>query len=121
MLGAGVGAAEERTAGDAREARRGRVEARERLGAVGRDGQGGGGRRGLGGPRVALVASGFGVCLVPESATTLRLPGVTYRPLRDVPPNGVVDLSCIYRADDQSPLLAAFLETVRIFREQKGS
>lgn len=67
---------------------------------------------------VALVASGFGVCLVPESATTLQFPGVVYRSLRDVPPQGVVDLTCIYRLDDQSPLLGAFLETVRAFREE---
>ena len=67
---------------------------------------------------VALVASGFGVCLVPESATTLRFPGVVYRALRDVPPQGVVDLTCIYRRDDQSPLLGAFLETVRAFRKE---
>lgn len=65
---------------------------------------------------VALVASGFGVCLVPESATVLALPGVVYRPITDLPQHGRVDLSCIYRADDQSPLLAAFLETVRSYR-----
>ena len=69
---------------------------------------------------VALVASGFGVCLVPESATTLQLPGVVYRSLRDVPPQGVVDLTCIYRLDDQSPLLGAFLETIRAFREENA-
>ena len=60
---------------------------------------------------VALVASGFGVCLVPESATTLRFPGVIYRELSGAPPNFFVDLSCIYRKSDQSPILKAFLET----------
>lgn len=65
---------------------------------------------------VALVASGFGVCLVPDSATTLQFPGVVYRTLTDTPPNFFVDLSCIYRKDDQSPLLAAFMETVDAFR-----
>lgn len=65
---------------------------------------------------VALVASGFGVCLVPESATVLALPGVVYRPIADLPEHGKVDLSCIYRIDDQSPLLAAFLETARSYR-----
>jgi len=61
---------------------------------------------------VALVASGFGVCLVPESATTLQFPGVVYRRFTDAPPNMNVDLSCIYRKEDQSPILAAFLLTV---------
>ncbi|NMG73439.1 LysR substrate-binding domain-containing protein [Aromatoleum diolicum] len=68
---------------------------------------------------VALVASGFGICLVPESVTTLTLPGVVFRPLQDAPAQAWVDLSCIYRADDQSPILAAFLETARLFRQHK--
>lgn len=66
---------------------------------------------------VALVASGFGLALVPESATSLRLPGVVYRPLKDAP-RAVVDLSCIYRQDDVSPILAAFLEIVRSHNDQ---
>ncbi|MFG1374299.1 LysR substrate-binding domain-containing protein [Xanthobacter oligotrophicus] len=64
---------------------------------------------------VALVASGFGVCLVPESATVLAFPGVVYRPLGGLPAHARVDLSCIYRSDDQSPILAAFLEQMRQF------
>lgn len=66
---------------------------------------------------VALVAGGFGVCLVPDSATTLQFPGVVYRQLADTPPNFCVDLSCIYRKDDQSPILAAFLATVDSYGE----
>lgn len=66
---------------------------------------------------VALVAGGFGVCLVPDSATTLQFPGVVYRQLTDTPPNFYVDLSCIYRKDDQSPILAAFLDTADNYRE----
>lgn len=61
---------------------------------------------------VALVASGFGLALVPESATSLHLPGVVYRPLLDAP-HAVVDLSCIYRNNDTSPILKAFLEIIR--------
>lgn len=63
---------------------------------------------------VALVDSGFGLCLVPESATSLKLPGVVYIPLQDAP-HATVDLSCIYRRDDQSPILTAFLDVVRSF------
>ncbi|GAB3628334.1 LysR family transcriptional regulator [Pandoraea terrae] len=66
---------------------------------------------------VALVASGFGICLVPESATTLRFPGVVYRPFKNAP-QATVDLSCIYRRDDRSPLLMAFLEVVKSVRDE---
>ncbi|MGB0712277.1 MAG: LysR family transcriptional regulator [Gammaproteobacteria bacterium] len=65
---------------------------------------------------VALVAAGFGICLVPESATTVGIPGVTYKAFSDPSPSAMVDLSCIYRAEDESPLLGAFLECVRKFK-----
>lgn len=65
---------------------------------------------------VSLVASGFGVCLVPQSATTLRFPGVVYRELTDVPEGFFVDLSCIFRAGDNSPILTGLLETIDEFR-----
>lgn len=63
---------------------------------------------------VALVASGFGLAITTQSATSLRLPGVAFRPLasrhlRDV------ELSCLYRRGDSSPVLAAFLEVVHDF------
>ncbi len=64
---------------------------------------------------VALVAGGFGVCLVPQSASVLTFPGVVYLPISGAPENASVDLSCIYRADDQSPILDAFLQTIRTF------
>jgi DNA-binding transcriptional LysR family regulator len=66
---------------------------------------------------VALVATGFGLCIVPESATNLKLPNVTYRPLiRHTIPT--VDLSCIYRKDDSSPILESFLGIARAFRRE---
>jgi LysR family transcriptional regulator, benzoate and cis,cis-muconate-responsive activator of ben and cat genes len=68
---------------------------------------------------VALVASDFGLCLVPESATNLRIPGVVYRPLLRTPPPEV-DLSCIYRAGDDSPILRSFLEIARRQRPSGG-
>lgn len=61
---------------------------------------------------VALVASGFGICITPEAASTLRLPGVVYRPVKANPPP-TIDLACLYRRDDDSPILKAFLEIVR--------
>lgn len=64
---------------------------------------------------VALVASGFGSCVTTESAARLHLPGIVYRPFRS---NALRDLelSCLYRADDVSPILADFLAMVRSFR-----
>lgn len=61
---------------------------------------------------LALVATGYSVTVVPHSATTIQLPGVTYRPLRHPPPKGV-DLCCIYRSDDDSLLLQSFLASMR--------
>ena len=61
---------------------------------------------------VALVSSGFGICIVPESATTLKFPDVVYIAFKNAP-NATIDLSCIYRKDDQSEILSAFLEVIR--------
>lgn len=68
---------------------------------------------------VALVAGGFGLCVTTESSASLRLPGVTYRPfssraLRDI------ELSCLWRRADPSPILAGFLAVVRDFAQQAG-
>jgi len=68
---------------------------------------------------VALVAAGFGLSLVPEAASSLSVPGVVYRRLANAP-DAVIDLSCIYRSDEISPLLHAFLQTIREFREENG-
>lgn len=61
---------------------------------------------------VALVATGFSVTLVPQSATAMALPGISYRPLHH-PSQPRVDLCCIYRADDDSPILQSLLTSMR--------
>ncbi|MBS0528552.1 MAG: LysR family transcriptional regulator [Proteobacteria bacterium] len=70
---------------------------------------------------VSLVAAGFGVSLVPAAVSHLSLPNVTFRRLRQRPPV-TVDLNCIYRSDDTSPILRAFLGTIRHMRatERRG-
>lgn len=65
---------------------------------------------------VALVASGFGICLVSQSASSLSLPGVIYREIDDLPENATIDLSCIYRSNDNSKILASFLDTIKKFK-----
>lgn len=69
---------------------------------------------------VSLVSKGFGVSLVPQSSKALSLPGLTYRPMTGLPANANVDLSCIYRPDDRSPLLAAFLDMIRSYRQARA-
>lgn len=61
---------------------------------------------------IALVATGGALCLVPGSATNLHPPGVTYLPLRDRP-RPQVDLCCVYREGDPSPMLERLLESMR--------
>ena len=65
---------------------------------------------------VVMVAGGFGSALVPESVLNLQLPNVVYRPLVTVV-ESLVDLLCVSRKDQQSPLLAAVLECVQAYRE----
>lgn len=69
---------------------------------------------------VALVASGFGICITPEAASTLRLPGVVYRPVKANPPP-TIDLACLYRRDDDSPILKALLDIVRRYGTTKSA
>ena len=64
---------------------------------------------------IALVASGYGASLIPESITTLKMPRVVYRLLADAP-QAFIDLSVLYRATDNSPLLREFLGVVRGYR-----
>lgn len=63
---------------------------------------------------VALVAGGFGLCIATESTASLQLPGIIYRPLNSRLLHDI-ELSCIYRRGDESPVLAAFLDVVRAF------
>lgn len=66
----------------------------------------------------ALVAGGFGLCVTTESSTSLHLPGVVYRPL-DCETLRDIELACLYRRGDASPVLAAFLDVVHEFARQR--
>lgn len=65
---------------------------------------------------VALVAGGFGITVVPESAISLAPKGIVYLPFSDNPA-ATVDLSCIYRKEDASPILQSFRQAIRTFCE----
>lgn len=67
---------------------------------------------------IALVAGGFGLSVATESTASLQLPGVVYRPLncrylKDI------ELACIHRRADPSPILATFLDVVRAFAKER--
>lgn len=68
---------------------------------------------------VAFVSSGLGLTLGVKSATNLNLPGVTYLPLEEGEASAF-DLSVIYRAGEELPLLSGFLESVRSIAELRG-
>lgn len=61
---------------------------------------------------IALVSSGLGVCFVVEPARNLQLPGVAYVPF-DPQEEVCFDLSVIWRQDDRTPLVQAFLDVAR--------
>ncbi|MDU4749094.1 LysR substrate-binding domain-containing protein [Klebsiella pasteurii] len=61
---------------------------------------------------MALVACRFGICITTESAANVNLTGVVYRPLQSLNLQDI-ELSCLYRKNDDSPVLAAFLKLLR--------
>jgi DNA-binding transcriptional LysR family regulator len=60
---------------------------------------------------VTLVAGGFGVALVPASLSNLRLPGLTYRPVRGRCRTS--DLTLVWQRDSRASTVRAFLEVVK--------
>jgi DNA-binding transcriptional LysR family regulator len=68
---------------------------------------------------IALVSSGFGICVAPQAASNLKLPGVVYRPIK-ANPVPAIELACLYRREDESPILAAILDVARKYRPSFG-
>jgi len=60
---------------------------------------------------LCLVREGLGVALLPSSASQLATGGVVFVPLAG--PRREVSLHARYRAEDSSPVLGLFLDTVR--------
>ena len=69
---------------------------------------------------VVMVAGGFGSALVPESVLNFKLPDVVFRPLA-TELEALIELHCVYRKDEQSPLLASLLECIHAYLEQHQS
>ncbi len=68
---------------------------------------------------VALVASGFGVCIIPESVKYFRADGAVYVPMKESPPT-MLDVTCLYSLEDRSPVLAKFLSVLDEFRAENA-
>jgi DNA-binding transcriptional LysR family regulator len=66
---------------------------------------------------VTLVAGGFGVALVPASLSNLRLPGLSYRPIKGRCRTS--DLTLVWQRDSRASTVRAFLEVVK--REYLGA
>jgi DNA-binding transcriptional LysR family regulator len=66
---------------------------------------------------IGLVAGGVGFSLVPDSVRSLTRRGVVYREVADAPS---IELALAWRADDRSPVLAAFRDVVREHRLPPG-
>ncbi len=59
---------------------------------------------------LGLVAAGIGITLLPSSIQNMRNRGIEYRNLKN--PTPVLEMKMGYRADETSPALASFIETV---------
>lgn len=64
---------------------------------------------------LAMVGCGSGITLAPGSIQTLQIPNVVYRPLSGVSVFPF-ELQCLYRSNEQSPLLHSLLATAREVR-----
>ncbi|CAB3776676.1 HTH-type transcriptional regulator BenM [Paraburkholderia caffeinitolerans] len=67
---------------------------------------------------VSLVSAGMGIALVPQSLRHLRRTGVVYRPLAEAAPT--IETGLVWRAEEVSPVLAAFIEIVRAHAATAG-
>ena len=59
----------------------------------------------------SLVAGGLGIALVPASFSNLRVPGVTYRPIKGR--SRTTDLAMVWKRDTRASTVRAFLDVVR--------
>lgn len=63
---------------------------------------------------LALVASGVGIAVVPQSWSCLKVPGVVYRSIS--PPAKPVEFAMAFRRDERAPAVKAFIQHARSYR-----
>ncbi|MFT4171842.1 MAG: LysR substrate-binding domain-containing protein [Rhodocyclaceae bacterium] len=64
---------------------------------------------------LALVSAGLAVAFAPPSMAEVHLPNIVFRPYTGLP-RVPMDVQCMYRRNDPSPVLQAFLDVVRTYR-----
>ena len=64
---------------------------------------------------LGLVASGLGVCLLPDFIKSIRRPGVRYIPLSGSPPT--VKLAAVWHSDNSSTLVKSFVTVIESFSD----
>ena len=62
---------------------------------------------------LGLVASGMGVCLLPDFIKNIRRPGVQFIPLSGSPPE--VNLAVVWRSDNTSALVKSFVNLIESY------
>src|SRR3546814_16412696 len=60
---------------------------------------------------LALVSIGSGICIAPEAVTSIRMPGVTF--VRQAEPNITSPTHCAYTKANTTPILSAFMRSLR--------
>ncbi|HWM81286.1 MAG TPA: LysR substrate-binding domain-containing protein [Pseudolabrys sp.] len=60
---------------------------------------------------VTMVASGFGIAVVPQSCSCIQIPGVVYRPLE--PQQSPAELAAAFRRDERAPAVRMFIDQLR--------
>jgi DNA-binding transcriptional LysR family regulator len=60
---------------------------------------------------VTMVASGFGIAVVPQSCACIQIPGIVYRPL--VEQSRPAELVAAFRRDERAPAVKAFIQQLR--------
>lgn len=69
---------------------------------------------------IGLVGAGIGIALIPALYTSLPVPKVLYKPLRDR--FAVAEIALAWRTDNSSPIVRAFVETARrVGGQQQGT
>ncbi|WP_338666095.1 LysR family transcriptional regulator [Pararoseomonas sp. SCSIO 73927] len=65
---------------------------------------------------LSFVVAGIGVALVPASARRHAIQGVAFRSLSHIADDQCVELLAVWRADDQSPLVASWRRLIQTMR-----
>jgi DNA-binding transcriptional LysR family regulator len=60
---------------------------------------------------LGIVASGLGVCLIPDYVKNIRRPGVQYKLLSG--PQPTVELAVVWLSDNSSPLVMSFAKVIK--------